>query len=222
MASVSCIYGLGSPEDYKAMMVGAAVGRVDRPRRRCWRSWSTFSTSGTTPTRRAGKFRVRGDCVEIWPSYEEFAYRIEFWGDEIEQLSIINPTSAARRSTSWSRCSSTRPSTSCCRRSGSHDAVDEIRKELRERLELFKSQGKLLEAQRLNARTRFDIEMMMEMGYCPGIENYSRPLSAAGRRASRRTRCSISSRRTICCSSTSRTPRCRRSARCSPATAAAR
>ena len=79
-----------------------------------------------------------------------------------------------------------------------------------ERLELFQSQGKLLEAQRLDARTRYDVEMMMEMGYCPGIENYSRPLSGRKPRASRRTRCSISFRRTICCSSMNRTRRCRR------------
>ena len=222
VASVSCIYGLGSPADYKAMMVGAGGGRRARPRRRCWRKLVDiqYERNDTDPSR--GKFRVRGDSVEVWPCYEEFAYRIEFWGDEIERLSIINPTSRRSRSTSWSRCTSTRPSTSCCRRSGFTTRSTTIRKELRERLELFKSQGKLLEAQRLSARTRYDVEMMMEMGYCPGIENYSRPLSGrkAGRAAVHAVR--FLSRRIICCSSTSRTPRCRRSGRCTTATAAAR
>jgi excinuclease ABC subunit B len=119
---------------------------------------------------------VRGDSVEIWPSYEEFAYRLEFWGDEVERISIINPVSGEtidKLDTAYIYPAKhfVLPEERI------HSAVDEIRKELRERLELFKSQGKLLEAQRLSARTRYDVEMMMEMGYCPGIENYSRPLS---------------------------------------------
>jgi excinuclease ABC subunit B len=123
---------------------------------------------------------VRGDSVEVWPSYEEFAYRLEFWGDEVERLSIINPTSGEvidklEQMYIYPAKHFVLPEERI------HSAVDEIRRELRERLELFKSQGKLLEAQRLSARTRYDIEMMMEMGYCPGIENYSRPLS--GRKA---------------------------------------
>ncbi len=122
------------------------------------------------------KFRVRGDCVEIWPAYEEFAYRIEFWGDEIEKLSIINPTSGEtidRLETVYIYPAKhfVMPEDRI------HAAVESIKKELDERLEQFKNHNKLLEAQRLAARTRFDIEMMQEMGYCPGIENYSRPLS---------------------------------------------
>ncbi len=195
VASVSCIYGLGSPADYKQMMVGVAVGDVlDRDAMLAKLVDIQYERNDTDPSR--GKFRVRGDSVEVWPSYEEFAYRLEFWGDEVERLSIINPTSGEvidklEQMYIYPAKHFVLPEERI------HNAVDEIRKELRERLELFKSQGKLLEAQRLSARTRYDIEMMMEMGYCPGIENYSRPLSGAIR-ASRRIRCSISSRRITC------------------------
>ncbi len=93
VASVSCIYGLGSPADYKAMMVGLSVGDVlDRDAVLAKLVDIQYERNDTDPAR--GKFRVRGDSVEIWPSYEEFAYRIEFWGDEVERLSIINPTSS--------------------------------------------------------------------------------------------------------------------------------
>ncbi len=175
VASVSCIYGLGSPADYKAMMVGVSVGDVlDRDAMLAKLVDIQYERNDTDPSR--GKFRVRGDSVEVWPSYEEFAYRLEFWGDEVERLSIINPTSGEVIDKLdsvyiYPAKHFVLPEERI------HNAVDEIRKELRERLELFKSQGKLLEAQRLSARTRYDIEMMMEMGYCPGIENYSRPLS---------------------------------------------
>lgn len=175
VASVSCIYGLGSPADYKAMMVGVAVGDVlDRDAMLARLIDIQYERNDTDPSR--GKFRVRGDSVEVWPSYEEFAYRLEFWGDEVERLSIINPTSGEvidklEQVYIYPAKHFVLPEERI------HDAVDEIRKELRERLELFKGQGKLLEAQRLSARTRYDVEMMMEMGYCPGIENYSRPLS---------------------------------------------
>jgi excinuclease ABC subunit B len=175
VASVSCIYGLGSPADYKAMMVGLAVGDVlDRDTILGKLVDIQYERNDSDPAR--GKFRVRGDSVEIWPSYEEFAYRIEFWGDEIERLSIINPTSGEaidklEQIYIYPAKHFVLPEERI------HNAVDAIRAELRDRLELFKSQGKHLEAQRLSARTRYDVEMMMEMGYCPGIENYSRPLS---------------------------------------------
>src|SRR3954465_6701978 len=175
VASVSCIYGLGSPADYKAMMVGVSVGDVlDRDAMLAKLVDIQYERNDTDPSR--GKFRVRGDSVEVWPSYEQFAYRMEFWGDEVERLSIIDPTSGEvidklEQMYIYPAKHFVLPEERI------HNAVDEIRKELRERLELFKSQGKLLEAQRLSARTRYDIEMMMEMGYCPGIENYSRPLS---------------------------------------------
>ncbi|HEX6961951.1 MAG TPA: excinuclease ABC subunit UvrB [Lacipirellula sp.] len=180
VASVSCIYGLGSPEDYKAMMVGVRIGQqVDRDDVLARLVDIQYDRNDTDPQR--GKFRVRGDCVEIWPSYEEFAYRLEFWGDEIERLSIISPVSgevidSLEQMYIYPAKHFVLPELRI------HNAVDSIRKELAQQLEQFRAAGKMLEAQRLNARTRFDIEMMMEVGYCPGIENYSRPLSgrAAG------------------------------------------
>ena len=120
-----------------------------------------------------GRFRVRGDVIELWPAYEEFALRIELFGDEIDQLAIINPITgetakicddlyifpAKHFVTPEERIKS---------------AVTGIEKELNDRLIVFREQGKLLEAQRLQARTRFDMEMLLETGHCPGIENYSR------------------------------------------------
>jgi excinuclease ABC subunit B len=175
VASVSCIYGLGSPEDYKAMMIGLKRGMtVDRDALLMKLVDVQYERNDVEFAR--GKFRVRGDCVELWPSYEEYALRIEFWGDEVEQLSIINPTSGEVIRVEqdlfvYPAKHFVMPEERIAA------AIDSIKQELEERLEVLKGQGKLLEAQRLNARTRFDIEMMLEVGFCPGIENYSRPLS---------------------------------------------
>ncbi len=175
VASVSCIYGLGSPEDYRAMMVALEIGQiVDRDH--VLSKLVDIQYERHDVEFQPGRFRVRGDCVEVWPSYEQYAYRIEFWGDEVEQLSFINPTSGEvlerqQRLFVYPAKHFVLPEERI------EGAVAEIRKELAERLEQLKSQGKLLEAQRLSARTRFDIEMLQEVGYCPGIENYSRPLS---------------------------------------------
>lgn len=178
VASVSSIYGLGSPEDYKNMMVSLRKGAtIDRDEMLAKLIDIQYDRNDIAFER--SKFRVRGDTVEIWPSYEEYAYRVEFWGDEIEQMAIINPISGETLSvqdqlfvypakhfvTSEERIAK---------------GVQLIRQELKERLEWFQDHGKLLEAQRLNARTRFDIEMLEHVGHCPGIENYSRPL--AGRK----------------------------------------
>ncbi len=184
VASVSCIYGLGSPEDYKAMTVGLRRGQqVDRDEVLLKLVDVQYERNDVEFAR--GKFRVRGDCVELWPSYEEFAWRIEFWGDEIEQLSIINPTSGEVVSRHdelfvYPAKHFVMPEERIAA------AIDSIKQELEERLEQMRNAGKLLEAQRLNARTRFDIEMMLEVGYCPGIENYSRPLSGRPPGADRR------------------------------------
>ena len=175
IASVSSIYGLGSPEDYKNMMValekGAEVDRDDMISRlidiQYERNDVGFERS---------KMRVRGDCVEIWPAYEEFAYRIEFWGDEVDQLSYINPTSGEVIS-QQDRLFIYPAKHFVTPEERIQKAIGLIKDELAERLEVLRETGKLLEAQRLNARTRFDIEMMQEVGHCPGIENYSRPLS---------------------------------------------
>jgi excinuclease ABC subunit B len=175
VASVSSIYGLGSPEDYRKMMVALKRSEtIDRDEMLARLIDIQYQRNDIAFERT--KFRVRGDCVEIWPSYEEFAYRIELWGDEVEQLSSINPLTgeviethdqlfiypAKHFVTPESRIAA---------------AVEEIKKELAEQLERFREAGKLLEAQRLSARTRFDLEMLQAVGHCPGIENYSRPLS---------------------------------------------
>jgi len=175
VASVSCIYGLGSPEDYREMMVGLTVGQeVDRDQALAKLVDIQYERNDIEFI--SGTFRVRGDCVEIWPSYEEYALRVEFWGDEVEQLSIINPTSGEviehqEQVFIYPSKHFVLPEERIER------AVDDIKRELSGRLDQLKHQGKLLEAQRLSARTRFDVEMMQEVGYCPGIENYSRPLS---------------------------------------------
>ncbi|HID77835.1 MAG TPA: excinuclease ABC subunit UvrB [Planctomycetaceae bacterium] len=175
VASVSCIYGLGSPEDYRQMMVALRVGQVvDRDEMLARLVDIQYERNDVSFE--PGKFRVRGDCVEVFPSYEGHAVRIEFWGDEVEQLSLIHPTSGEV----LSRCEElfiypakhfVLPDDRIAA------AIQEIERELEERLEYFRKEGKLLEAQRLSARTRFDMEMLQETGYCPGIENYSRPLS---------------------------------------------
>ena len=175
IASVSSIYGLGSPEDYKTMMVGLTKGQeIDRDQMLMKLVDIQYERNDIEFTR--SKFRVRGDCVEIWPSYEEFAFRIEFWGDEIDQLSIINPLSGETvqrldQVFVYPAKHFVMPEERI------EAAVQGIRNELRDQLEYFKKEGKLLEAQRLNARTRYDIEMLQEVGYCSGVENYSRHLS---------------------------------------------
>ena len=175
VASVSSIYGLGSPSDYREMMVALRVGQM-LDRDRMLEKLVDIQYERNDVAFESGRFRVRGDCVEVWPSYEEFALRVEFWGDEIEQLSEINPTSGevinrADQLFVYPAKHFVLPE------SRIEAAVDEIKTELEERLEVLRNQGKLLEAQRLGARTRFDLEMLQEVGYCPGIENYSRPLS---------------------------------------------
>ena len=175
VASVSSIYGLGSKKDYKEMMVSLVKGQqVDRDEMLMKLVDIHYERNDVSFER--SKFRVRGDCVEIWPSYEQFAFRIEFWGDEVEQLAIINPLTG--ETISREERLFVYPAKhfvmSDKRVAG---AVTEIKKELEEQLEKFRSEGKLLEAQRLSARTRYDLEMMQAVGYCPGVENYSRALS---------------------------------------------
>jgi excinuclease ABC subunit B len=175
VASVSCIYGLGSPDDYREMMVSLRVGDVvDRDEVLAKLVAIQYERNDTDPAR--GKFRVRGDSVEVWPSYEQYAMRMEFWGDEIERLSIIDPTSGETIQNLEEMYVYPSKHFVLPEERIEH-AADAIRAELRERLEYFRKEGKMLEAQRLSARTRYDVEMMLEVGYCPGIENYSRHLA---------------------------------------------
>ena len=175
VASVSSIYGLGSPADYKRLMVAISKGQqLDRDEMLMKLVDILYERNDVAFER--GKFRVRGDCVEIWPAYEEYAFRIELWGDEVEKLSIINPLSGETISVE-ERLFVYPARHFVMPEERVEGAVRLIKEELAEQLEHFRDTGKLLEAQRLNARTRFDIEMLQEVGYCPGIENYSRPLS---------------------------------------------
>jgi excinuclease ABC subunit B len=175
VASVSSIYGLGNPEDYKNMVVSLKVGQTLNRDDVLLRLVDVQYERNDVAFERS-KFRVRGDCLEVWPSYEEFAYRIELWGDDIEQISITNPLtgeviSRLEEVFIYPAKHFVTPEDRIER------AIVVIREELREQLAKFEAEGKLLEAQRLNARTRFDLEMLQEVGHCPGVENYSRPLS---------------------------------------------
>ncbi len=175
VSSVSCIYGLGSPEDYGKVVINLRRGEVRR-REHILRHLVEVHYERNDMTLTRGKFRVRGDTLEIQPAYEELAYRVEFWGDEIERIVEIDPLTGEIIV--------------------EKDAVDiypakhfitpqekllvaikDIEAELEEQLAYLKSQNKLLEAQRLEQRTKYDLEMMREIGYCSGIENYSRPLA---------------------------------------------
>jgi excinuclease ABC subunit B len=174
ISSVSCIYGLGSPKDYLAMMVHLAVGgSIDRDQMLLKLVEIHYERNDVELAR--GKFRVRGDVVECWPAYEEFAYRIELWGDEIETLAWIDPLTGEELKRDQDMY--IYPAKHFVLPPERIDAaVLDIQAELDSRLDELKHQGKLLEAQRLSARTRYDIELISETGFCPGIENYSRAL----------------------------------------------
>ena len=178
VASVSCIYGLGEPEEYQSFVIflnkGEQTSRTKLIRRLIDQQYERNDMDLSR-----GKFRVRGDTLEILPAYEEVAVRIQFWGDEVERITELDPLTGEVF--------------------GERDSIDiypakhfvtseeklklgirDIERELNERVLWFRDQGKLLEAQRLENRTRYDIEMLREAGYCSGVENYSAPL---GRRS---------------------------------------
>ena len=174
VASVSAIFGLGSPEEYKKMVLPLRVGTAT-PRDELLRGLVNLQYDRNDVSFKRGTFRVRGDTVDIHPAYEEFGYQVELFGDEIEAVHLINPTTGELLS----------ETDQVFVFPAKHYVADEntleraaagIKEELENRLIALKNQGKLLEAQRLAARTRYDVEMMLEVGYCPGIENYSRHL----------------------------------------------
>ena len=175
ISSVSSIYGLGSPDDYRRMMVHLKLGDVvDRDNILLRLVEIQYDRNDIAFER--GKFRVRGDVVEVWPAYEETAVRIELFGDEVEALAEIDPVSGKvieKRQDLYIY-----PARHFVLPEERIKAsVDNIKAELDARLTELKEEGKLLEAQRLSARTRYDIEMFLEVGYCQGIENYSRHLT---------------------------------------------
>jgi excinuclease ABC subunit B len=178
VASVSCIYGLGSPEEYQSFVLNIKKGESTGRGKIVRRLVDMHYDRNDIDTSR-GRFRVRGDTLEVMPAYDELAVRVQFWGDEIERITVLDPLTgeilgereeidiypAKHFVTSEQRLL---------------DALDDIEEELGGRLKQLNDGGKLLEAQRLEQRTRYDLEMLRETGSCPGVENYSRPL---GRRA---------------------------------------
>ncbi len=172
VASVSCIYGLGSPSDYKRMMIRLVKGEeVDRENLLLRLVDIQYKRNDIAFTR--GTFRVRGDVIEVWPAYEEFALRIELYGDEVETLAIINPTSAETlRSLDDLYIYPAKHFVTPDERI--REAVEGIRAEMDQRVTQLKNEGKLVEAQRLRERTNYDLEMLMEVGHCHGVENYAR------------------------------------------------
>jgi excinuclease ABC subunit B len=172
VASVSCIYGLGSPSDYKRMMVRLAKGEVIL-RDDLLLKLVDIQYQRNDVAFERGKFRVRGDTVEVYPAYEETGFRIELFGDEIDRLAIIHPiTGVVLRELDELYIYPAKHFVTPEDRIKA--ATVGIEQELNERLAWFKQEGKLLEAQRLGARTRFDLDMLREAGWCPGIENYAR------------------------------------------------
>ena len=176
VASVSCIYGLGAPEDYLAMRVPIECG-TEMPRDVLLRSLVAIQYERNDMDFHRGVFRVRGDRVEIFPAYEEDkAIRVEFFGDEIDGISEIDPL----RGTVLKKLSHTAifpASHYVTQKTTLQRAVNSILAELKEQVAFFRQENKLIEAQRIEERTHYDIEMMMEIGYCNGIENYSRHLT---------------------------------------------
>jgi len=187
VASVSCIYSLGSPKEYREEMVFLETGQK-KERDEILKELIEIHYARNDIEFGRGTFRVRGDVVEIHPAYEESAVRVEMFGDEIEKITVINTLTgeileqknkiaiypARHFVTTYPQL---------------EEAIKNIQIELAERLEFFRSQNRLLEAQRLESRTKYDLEMMQEIGYCSGIENYSRHLS--GRKPGERPYCLI-------------------------------
>ncbi|RKY69390.1 MAG: excinuclease ABC subunit B [Candidatus Latescibacterota bacterium] len=175
VASVSCIYGIGSPKEYAEQLLLLEVGQTIDRQEMLKRLVDIYYTRNDIAFER-GTFRVRGDVIEVLPAYEEYAVRIELFGDQIDSICVIDPMTGEIREekrrvaiypakhfvTTYPRLEA---------------AIQGILQELEERVAYFKSQNKLIEAQRIETRTKYDIEMMREIGYCPGIENYSRYLS---------------------------------------------
>ncbi len=176
VASVSCIYGLGDPIDYQEMMLSIRPGQ-EKSRDSIMKKLVTMQYSRNEIDFKRGTFRAKGDILEIYPSSQsEAAIRVEFWGDEIEKISEINPLTGKPIGT---RTHVLIPPASqyVTSKDKMERAIVTIEEELEERIQYFKSQNKLIEAQRIEERTNFDIEMMKETGFCQGIENYSRHMS---------------------------------------------
>ena len=176
VASVSCIYGLGDPVDYQEMMLSLRPG-MNKSRNTVLKKLITMQYTRNEIDFKRGTFRAKGDIVEIYPSDQsESAVRVEFWGDEIEKITEINPLTG-KPIGSRKHILISPASHYVTTKEKMNRALITIEQELEERIKYFKSQNKLIEAQRIEERTNFDIEMMKETGFCSGIENYSRHIS---------------------------------------------
>jgi excinuclease ABC subunit B len=174
VASVSCIYGLGAPDEYRTQLLQVKLGdEIDQ--RGMLRQLVDMQYDRNDMNLVRGKFRVRGDTIEIHPAYEETALRIELFGDEVEHITVVDPLTGERVETLEELVLF--PATHyVAGEERLREAIVRIEAELQERLAYFEKEGKLLEAQRLRMRTEYDLEMMQEVGYCSGIENYSGPI----------------------------------------------
>ena len=186
VASVSCIYGLGSPEDYKQMVVSAKVGETaDRDAVLKKLVEIQYERNDYEPG--PGRFRVRGDTLDIFPSYaRDYGIRLEFWGDEIDSIKKIDPLTGDTLET-FDHIMVSPAKHFVMPQTKIDAALVAIRREMEEQVAYFEKQNRLIEAQRIKMRTEYDLEMLKEIGFCGGIENYSRHL--AGRRAGERPEC---------------------------------
>ncbi len=185
VATVSAIYGLGDPAEYRSLMVTIAAGEA-RARDAILEDLVRIQYRRNDAVLERGTFRVRGDTVEILPAYEEQAVRVELWGDTVDRVSKIDPLTG-NVITELPRCAIYPATHFVMRRPTIERAVTVIRQELKARLAELRTQGRLLEAQRLESRTHFDLDMLLEIGTCAGVENYSRHLT--GRLAGERPAC---------------------------------
>jgi excinuclease ABC subunit B len=179
VASVSCIYGLGSPLEYEGQLLVLRVGE-EHDQRAILRRLVDMQYERNDMNLVRGKFRVRGDVIEVHPAYDERAVRIQLFGDEVEAITVVDPLTGERVDTLDELV--VFPATHYV--AGEERmavAIQRIERELQERLAEFEAQGKLLEAQRLRMRTQYDLEMMQEVGFCNGIENYSGPIDGRER-----------------------------------------
>ncbi len=185
VATVSAIYGLGDPVEYRRQMVMLHNGE-ERPRDMILEDLVNVQYRRNDAVLERGRFRVRGDTVEIFPAYEEQAVRVELWGDKIERVSKVDPLTGSII-TPLDRCAIYPATHFVINRPAVEKALGAIREELEERLAVLRADNKLLEAQRLESRTMFDVDMLLEIGTCAGVENYSRHLT--GRRPGERPAC---------------------------------
>ena len=178
VASVSAIYGLGSPEEYETQLLVLNTG-TEHDQRSILRRLVDLQYERNDMNLTRGKFRVRGDTIEIHPAYDETAVRVELFGDEVDRITVFDPLTGERLEALDDLVvfPATHYATSAERMEA---AVGRIEAELADRLAHFEAEGKLLEAQRLQMRTSYDLEMMAELGYCNGIENYSAPIDGRG------------------------------------------